>query len=323
MSSHRDDVLVGAIEAGGTKFVCAVGSGPSQRILARIEFPTGREPSRLLETVIDWLKEREAEHGLLRAIGIASFGPVDLNLRSPTYGFITSTTKPGWQNTDIVSPIKRAFNDIPIGFDTDVNGAALGEFLWGAAAGIEDFIYITIGTGIGASAMIRGRLLHGLGHPEMGHILLPNVPGDDFGGICPFHGRCWEGLCSGPAMARRTGLSAENLPADHPTWMTEIQYIALAITNLICVLSPRRIIVGGSVRKAGQLGEDRFFELLRARVHETLNGYLGSSALDHAGILGYIVPPALGDDAGIAGAIALGQRAIEEAPTSPAWRAGP
>src|SRR5215510_9392105 len=284
MSTHRDSMLVGGIEAGGTKIICAVGCGPANHILSRIELPTGDDPSRILQTVIGWFKERESECGRLQAIGIALFGPLDLDSSSPTYGFITSTTKPGWQNIDLVGPIRHAFNGLPVGFDTDVNGAALGEFFWGAAAGIDDFVYITIGTGVGAGAMVHGRLLHGLVHPEMGHMLLPRVQGDDFEGTCPYHGWCWEGLCSGPAMARRTGAPAESLAADHPAWTLETQYIAFSIANLICLLSPRRVIVGGSVRKAGQLGQERFFELLRERVRHALNGYLGSCLLGREGI---------------------------------------
>src|SRR4051812_19064442 len=187
------DVLVGGIEAGGTKFVCAVGTGPGDRMLARASFPTGDRPAELLATVAGWLQEQEGRHGRLRALGIASFGPVDLRPGSPTYGFITSTPKPGWQDTDVVGRLRAAFGDIPIGFDTDVNGAALGEHAWGNAAGLSDFVYITLGTGIGAGAMVGGELLHGLVHPEMGHMLLPRAPGDDFPGVCPYPRRLLGG----------------------------------------------------------------------------------------------------------------------------------
>lgn len=307
MGLNRKDVLVGAIEGGGTKYVCAVGTGPGDKLLARASFPTGSEPAKLLATVVDWLREQEKTHGKLAAIGFASFGPVDLAPGSPTYGYITSTPKPGWPNTDVVGPFRRAFGSVPVGFDTDTNGAGLGEFFWGSAAGLDDFVYITIGTGIGAGGMARGQLLHGLVHPEVGHIYLPRVPGDEFEGACPYHGRCWEGLCSGPAMMRRAGVPAETLPPDHPVWQYETQYIGYAIANIVFTLSPRRVILGGSVRKAGQLGEDAFFRSVRQHVQTALNGYVVSPSLVGDGIHEYIVPPQLGDDAGVCGAIALGQ----------------
>jgi fructokinase len=302
MTLNRKDVLVGAIEGGGTKYVCAVGTGPGSKMLARAEFPTGDNPARLLATVVDWLRQQEIVYGKLKAIGIASFGPVDL-----VNGFITSTPKPGWQNTDVVCPFRSAFPGIPIGFDTDTNGAALGEYFWGSAAGLGDFVYITIGTGIGAGGMAGGQLLHGLVHPEVGHIYLPTIPGDDFAGACPFHGRCWEGLCSGPAILKRTDMAPESLPPDHPAWNYETRYIGYAIANLIFTLSPKRVILGGSLRKGGQLGEAAFFRDVRQHVQTALNGYVVSHALLGDGINSFIVPPLLGDDAGVCGAIALGQ----------------
>lgn len=305
------DLLVGAIEAGGTKFVCAVGTGPGDRMLARASFPTGDRPAELLATVAGWLQEQEGRHGRLRALGIASFGPVDLRPGSPTYGFITSTPKPGWQDTDVVGRLRAAFGDIPIGFDTDVNGAALGEHAWGSAAGLNDFVYITLGTGIGAGAMVGGELLHGLVHPEMGHMLLPRVPGDDFPGVCPYHGACWEGLCSGPAIHRRTGVPAEDLPPDHPAWGLETRYIAEAVANITCVLSPERVILGGGVSKGGRLGQDRFFQQVREKLRAALNGYIAAPALG-PDVDRDLVPPLLGDDAGVCGAMALGQRAARE-----------
>ncbi len=185
-------------------------------MLAKASFPTGDDPARLLAEVFGWLRAQEERWGALQGLGIASFGPVDLDVSSPTYGWITSTPKPGWRNVDIVGKAKEIFPEIPIGFDTDVGGAALGEHAWGRASGLSDFVYITVGTGIGAGAMAGGRLVHGLVHPEMGHMLLPRIPGDSFPGVCPFHGACWEGLCSGPALQARTGMRAEEIPADHP-----------------------------------------------------------------------------------------------------------
>ncbi len=303
------DALVGAIEAGGTKFVVAVGNGPGNGILAKTSFPTGDNPIQLLSEITAWLNQQQSKFGKLQAIGIASFGPVDLNENSPTYGYITSTPKTSWKNTNLVGHFKQAFPGVPIGFDTDVNGAALGEYTWGNGVGFSDFVYVTIGTGIGAGGITGGQMIHGLIHPEMGHIFIPREPGDDFPGVCPYHGDCWEGLCSGPSMRKRSGMPPENLPPDHPAWALEAKYIAFAVANIACILSPKRVIIGGSVRKAGQLGEERFFQLIREKVRAVLNGYIASELLEEK-IDGYIVPPLLGDDAGICGAITLGQRII-------------
>lgn len=322
MHRERPDYRVGAVEAGGTKCVCAIGSGPGNRMLDRAQFPTGADPAAVMGQVTAWLRARQKEHGALSALGVATFGPVDLDEASPRCGFITTTPKPGWKNTDLVGPLRRAFRGIPVGFDTDVNGAALGEWRWGAARGLDDFVYVTAGTGIGGGGMARGKLLHGLMHPEMGHMGLPRIPGDNFEGVCPFHGRCWEGLCSGPAIAKRTGVTAEDLPPDHPAWDLTARYMAHALVNLTCVLSPRRIILGGSVRKAGRLGETRFFERVRAAFRSILAGYIASPALTGKGLAGFIVPPRLGDDAGVCGAIALAQAALEQRPARRAGRQG-
>lgn len=311
MAVGSEGSLVGAIETGGTKVVCAVGTGPGESLRARISLPTGGEPERLLDQVAEWLLEQEREHGRLAAIGVASFGPVDLDPASRTYGYITSTPKEGWRQTDLLGGLRRRLGERPMGFDTDVNAAALGEFTWGGAQGLTDFVYLTIGTGIGGGGMVGGVLTHGLLHPEMGHMLLPRLPGDDFPGVCPFHGACWEGLCTGPAIEARAGRRAEELAADHPVWEMETRYIAFALANLIYCLSPRRILIGGSVRKAGQYGEARFFREVRRHVQTALNRYLDSPALG-AGIDQYLVAPTLGDDAGVCGAIALAQRALGE-----------
>ena len=314
MITDRTGAVVGGIEAGGTKFVCAVGRGPEdvRRPENRVVFPTEDGPFKVMANVIAWFKQREAQlpGGKLAAIGVASFGPVDLDPVSPTYGHVTSTPKPGWGGTDLLSPIRRAFPGLPIGFDTDVNGAALGERTWGAAAGLDDFLYITMGTGIGAGGMARGRMLHGLVHPEIGHVRVPRLPGDAFRGVCPYHGDCWEGLCAGPAMKMRTGTPAEDLPPDHPAWEQLCAYVGIGLANLVCTLSPRRIIIGGSVRKAGQFGEARFFAAARRELRKSLNGYVASPSILTDAIDQYVVPPLLGDDAGACGALALGQLAI-------------
>ncbi len=303
--------LVGAIEAGGTKFLCAVGSGPAAGLLARKHFKTGDDPKALLLDVCDWLLQQEQQHGRLAALGIAAFGPLDLDEGSPSYGRITTTPKAGWRNTDLLSPLRRAFPHRPIALDTDVNGAALGEQRFGAARGLDDFLYVTVGTGIGGGGMAHGRLLRGLTHPEMGHISMPRSADDEFEGACPFHGRCWEGLCSGPAIAQQAGAPADQLPADHPIWPRTMRSMAHALATLTCVLSPRRILLGGSVRKAGGLGEAAFFRGVRGELREVLQGYIRHPALEPEGLKSFLQPPALGDDAGVVGALALAQAALE------------
>ena len=293
--------LVGGIEAGGTKFVCAVGSGPDD-VRAETRFPT-TTPEETIGQAIDFFREQREQHGELAALGIAAFGPLDPDPASPTYGYITSTPKPGWANVDFAGPLARAL-DLPVAFDTDVNGAALAEGRWGAAQGLDTFIYLTIGTGIGGGAMVGGSLLHGLLHPEMGHVRLPHDRQQDpYPGRCPYHGDCLEGLASGPAIAARWGQPAETLPVDHPAWALEAHYLALGLVNFIVTLSPQRIILGGGVMAQAQL-----FPLVRRRVLELLNGYVQSPRLLEA-IDTYIVPPALGRRAGVLGALALARQA--------------
>lgn len=301
--------VFGAIEAGGTKFLCAIGRGPGPEVLEKVSLPTGDDPARLMALVAEWFWGCQDRYGVLEGFGLASFGPVDPDPLSPTYGYITTTPKPGWQYTNVLGSLRQAFPGVPMAFDTDVNGAALGEARWGAAQGLGDFVYVTAGTGIGGGGMSGGRLLHGLLHPEMGHMGLPQLGGDEFAGTCPFHGRCWEGLCSGPAIAKRAGVAAELLPPDHPAWGITIRYMAHALVNLTCVLSPKRIILGGSVRKGGLLGEEVFFEKLRVAYREILRGYISLPELEEGGIDGYLVAPGLGDDAGICGALALAHQA--------------
>jgi fructokinase len=300
-----DALLFGGIESGGTKFVCAIGDARSAALREREQFATGDDPRAVLSAVVAWFKDAERRHGALAGLGVASFGPLDLDERSPTYGFITTTPKAGWRNTDILGPLGHAFPGLPLGFDTDVNGAALGEGRWGAAVGLDDFVYITVGTGIGGGAVVRGRPVHGLVHPEMGHMPMPQIDGDTFAGACKIHGRCWEGLCAGPAILARTGKPAEELAPDDPAWNIVIRSMAHALATITFVLSPRRIIVGGSVRKAGRLGEAEFFARLRRHHREVLNGYIASPALEGDAADPFIVPPSLGDDAGVCGAIAL------------------
>jgi fructokinase len=239
----------------------------------------------------------------IKAIGVGSFGPVDLQPESPHYGYITTTPKPGWQYANLAGPLREAFG-VPVGFDTDVNAAALGEGRWGAAQGLDTFVYFTVGTGIGGGAMVNGKLLHGVLHPEMGHMILPReAQRDPFAGACPFHGSCLEGLAAGPAIEKRWGVRGETLPADHPAWTLEAHYLALGVVNVISILSPQRVILGGGVMSQQQL-----FPLIRAEVQCLLSGYLKAPQISEK-IDEYIVPPALGDRAGVLGAIALAQEA--------------
>jgi len=287
----------GGIEAGGTKFVCAVGSGP-QDLRDQAVFPT-TSPAETLERVIAYFRGSRARHGPVQGMGIASFGPVDLNPSSPRYGFITNTPKDLWSNTDILGIIRQEL-ETPVALDTDVNAAALAEQTWGAAQGLNTFVYLTVGTGIGGGAMVNGRLLHGRLHPEMGHMRLPrDIRNDPFAGSCPYHGDCLEGLAAGPALLERWGRAGPHLPRDHPAWILEARYLALGLVNIICILSPERIILGGGVMENTDL-----FPRIRREVKNLLNGYVNiREILDVES--DYIVPPGLGDRAGLLGAIAL------------------
>lgn len=293
--------VYGGIEAGGTKFVCAIGTGPDD-IRAEIRFSTS-EPTNALRQAIAFFKEHQTTEPLA-AVGVASFGPLDPDPRSPTFGYITTTPKPGWAHTNFVDPLREALG-VPVGFDTDVNGAALGEHRWGAAQGLDTFVYLTIGTGLGGGGMVNGKLIHGLVHPEMGHMLIPhNWDADPYAGFCPYHGDCWEGLAAGPALEGRWQTRAENLPPDHPAWELEAHYLALGLVNIICTLSPQRLILGGGVMDQRQL-----FPLIHNNVYTMLNGYIQSAQLLE-NMDQYIVPPGLGSRAGVLGAMGLAQDAM-------------
>ncbi|MBI5564390.1 MAG: ROK family protein [Chloroflexi bacterium] len=293
--------LYGGIEAGGTKFVCVIGADP-QNILAEERFPT-TTPDETIARSVDFF----TRHGHdLAAIGIGSFGPVDLNPPSPTYGYITTTPKPGWAQVDLRGGIQRALR-VPVAFDTDVNVAAFGEHYWVPDnRALDPLLYMTVGTGIGVGGMVNGQLLHGLLHPEAGHMLLPRDPQrDPFTGACPYHGDCFEGLACGPAMARRWGQPAETLPPDHPAWQLEAHYVALAVANLALVLSPQRIVIGGGVMQQPGL-----IDGVRSEVRDLLNGYVQSDRITQH-IDQFIVPPALGNQSGMLGAIALAAALME------------
>jgi fructokinase len=287
--------LYGGIEGGGTKFVCAIGTGPDD-IRAETRFPT-TTPEETLGKAIAFFKE----NGGLSALGVACFGPLDPDPVSPTFGHILPTPKPGWTDADVVGALKTELN-IPVGFDTDVNGAALAESRWGAGQDCDPVLYLTIGTGIGGGAVVNGKMLHGLIHPEMGHIPLPRDPArDPFEGWCRFHGDCFEGLAAGPAIEKRWGQKAETLPPEHPAWDLEAHYIALALMSYILTLSPQKIIIGGGVAQ-----QTHMLPLVRQKVQALLNGYVQSPRITKD-IENYIVLPGLGTRSGVLGALALAE----------------
>lgn len=295
----------GGIEAGGTKFVCVV-TNDGKDVLAETRFPT-TTPEETMARVLDFFHQENRQLPQpISAIGAACFGPLNLDPSSEKYGYITSTPKPGWANTPFVRPLEDAFG-VPVAFDTDVNAAAVGEGAWGAAVGLDSFIYLTIGTGIGGGAVYNGRPIHGLVHPEMGHIRIPHdLTADPYAGFCTYHGDCFEGLAAGPALQRRWGQPGDTLPVDHPAWALEAHYIALALHNFICTMSPNRIILGGGVMQQMHL-----FPMIRSEVRNLLNGYIQSPAiLEHTDE--YIVPPGLGNRAGVLGAVALAQQFARE-----------
>lgn len=296
----------GGIEAGGTKFICVV-TDSGKKVLAETRFPT-TTPAETIGRVIAFFREQNKELSEpVSALGVACFGPIDPEPSSPKFGYITTTPKPGWRDTPVVQPLREAFN-IPVAIDTDVNAAAVGEGTWGAAVGLDSFLYLTIGTGIGGGGVFNGKPLHGLIHPEMGHIRLPHDwARDPYPGFCPFHGDCFEGLAAGPALLGRWGQPGDTLPLDHPAWALEAHYIALALHNLITTLSPRKIILGGGVMQQMQL-----FSTIRAETLNLLNGYVQSpTLLEH--IDEYIVPPGLASRAGVLGAIAIAQQLYHQA----------
>jgi fructokinase len=290
--------LFGGIEAGGTKFVCAVGTGPED-IRAELRFPTAMPADNIARAIAFFHEQSQATP--LAAIGIASFGPIDPNPDSPTFGHVTTTPKPGWAHTDFAGPIHRALG-VPVGFDTDVNVAALGEHRWGAAQGLDTMIYLTVGTGLGGGALVNGKLVHGLMHPEMGHIRVPHDwQRDPYPGQCMYHGDCLEGLACGPAIEGRWGQPGETLSEDHEAWDLEAHYLALGLVNFILPMAPQRIVMGGGVMEQRHL-----FPKMRANVVTLLNGYVQSPWLGER-IDAFIVPPALGSRSGVLGAISLAE----------------
>jgi fructokinase len=285
--------MLGAIEAGGTKFVCAVGD-VTGNIVERIQIPT-TVPEETMSKVIEFFKRYDLE-----AIGIGSFGPIDVNRESKTYGLITSTPKIAWKDYPFVQTMTDAFH-VPIGFNTDVNAAALGEATFGAAKGLDSCLYITVGTGIGAGAMVQGKLLQGLSHPEMGHILVRRHSNDHYQGKCPYHHDCLEGLAAGPAIEERWGEKGINLVDRPEVWDMEGYYIAQALMQYILILSPKKIILGGGV-----MNQKQVFPIIYKHLEELINGYVSLPEMAD-----YIVSPSLGDRAGIIGSLLLAYQALQ------------
>ena len=288
--------LFGGVETGGTWCVCAIGTGPSD-LVSFDQFRTG-EPEETLDRIVAFFADCERPPS---AIGVGSFGPVDPDPASATWGYVTTTPKPGWQHT-AVAPVLRDRLGVPVVFDNDVDAAALGEYTWGAGRGVRSLCYLTVGTGIGGGLLIDGRPWHGLVHPEVGHVRIPHDrERDPFEGDCPAHGDCWEGLAAGGAIAKRWAVAPEELPDDHPAWPLEADYLALGILSIVLVACPHRMIVGGGVMERASL-----LPRVRTRLCELLGGYLETPLLTDQ-IDSYLVSPELGDRAGVLGAIALAQ----------------
>jgi len=301
-----DPPLLAGVELGGTKIIFTLGTGPDAIIESDRISTSEAEPTLIaIEDILDrWLQS----HPSIAAIGLASFGPLELDPAAPDYGSITRTTKPGWSNTDIACRIRGRYK-LPLAIDTDVNGAALAEGRWGAARGLRSWAYITIGTGVGAGIVVDKSPVRGLGHSEAGHMIVRRAPDDGFAGICPFHGDCIEGLVSGPAIAARAGVKGEHIPDDDPLWASVSATIAGLIHNLAMTTAPERIILGGGVIER----RPSLFSPIRQAVVNSLAAYAHTPAIAQ-NIDTFIVPPALGEMAGPLGALALASDAASARP---------
>ena len=288
---------IAGVELGGTKCICVLGT-PDGDIVAEARVPT-RTPDIALPAIEAVLDGWAAAHGGFARLGLASFGPLDLDPASQAWGFITSTSKPGWIDTDVAGRLGRRYG-LRAAIDTDVAGAALAEGRWGGARGLADFAYVTIGTGVGVGLIVGGRPILGFTHAEIGHMRVARVAGDDWPGICPYHGDCVEGLASGPAIIARTGRSAGQVDASDPAWTLVADAIAQMLHALVLAAAPRRILIGGGVMS----GQPHLFPAVRTRLRASLNGFVRAPQVE-AGLDAYIVPPALGDRAGPLGALAV------------------
>ncbi|HEX2583635.1 MAG TPA: ROK family protein [Steroidobacteraceae bacterium] len=297
--------LYAGVELGGTKCICVLGTGP-ENILEQLFIPTGDNPDLALSQMEAAFRSWHIEHGAIRALGVASFGPIDLNRKSSTYGYITSTPKPGWQNTNVAGRLlngyrKLGLSSLALGVDTDVNGAALAEGRWGAARGLNNHAYITVGTGVGVGLVVANHAVHGISHPEVGHIRIARMPGDTWPGSCPFHGDCVEGLVSGTAIQARSAVQDENI-----VWESVAHGLAQLVHSLVVTTAPQRVIIGGGVMSA----HSHLFPLIREKLLISLNGYLKIPALIE-GIDDYVVPPGLDTQSGPLGALAVAMDATQ------------
>ena len=290
-------VRLGALEAGGTKMVCAIGD-ETGKIFEQISIPT-QTPEDTVPKMIEYFQKAQVD-----ALGIGCFGPIDPDKNSATYGYITSTPKLAWQNYNFVGAFEEALG-CPVGFDTDVNGSVLGEVTFGQAKGKSCVVYVTIGTGVGAGVYIEGKLLHGMLHPEAGHVMIQKRPNDNYEGRCPFHKNCLEGHAAGPAIEARWGKKAIELKDNKEVWDLEAYYIAQALAGYVLTLSPEMIILGGGV-----MHQEQLFPMIRGYVKEILNGYIKTEEMEH--LDSYIVPASLNDDQGIMGCLELARRAAAE-----------
>ena len=295
---NRSQPLLCGVELGGTKCVCLIGTGP-EHILAQTAIPTSADAGETLRQIADVLRRWQQMHGAFLALGLASFGPLDLRAGSRAFGQITSPAKPGWAGVDIVGRLGRV-HGVPVGFNTDVIGAALAEGRWGGARDLADFAYMTVGTGVGVGLVVAGKPVFGCTHSELGHVRIARRPGDLWPGICRFHGDCVEGLASGPAIAARAGLLAEDIPDDNPIWELAAHAIGQLVHTMVLATAPQRILVGGGVVQA----RPQILRHVRRLLVESLNGYLDLEELT-GGVDRYVVPPGLGARAGPLGALAL------------------
>jgi fructokinase len=303
MRSLAPPNLLAGVELGGTKCVCILGTGPED-IRGRVLVPT-TTPQETLSRIESVLEGWSHAHGPLAALGVASFGPLELRRTAERYGQIVATPKPGWSHTEVAGRIGRRFG-VPVGFNTDVNGTALAEGRWGGARGLQSYAYITVGTGVGVGLVVAGQPVVGFSHTELGHVRVIRMPGDNWPGCCPFHGDCVEGLASGPAIAARAGAPAERLAANHLAWESVAFALGQLLHTLVLATAPEKILIGGGVMD----GRPHLFERVRENLKTSLNGYVGAEEIDRRGLTNYIVPPGLGSLAGPLGALALAADAL-------------
>lgn len=292
-------MTLGALEAGGTKMVCSTGDAQG-KLFTRESFPT-TTPEETMPKLIAFFQGAKID-----ALGVGSFGPVDLNKNSATYGYITSTPKLPWRNFPFLKTLTDALA-VPTAFDTDVNAAALAEYTHGAAKGLSSCLYVTVGTGVGGGLVVENNLVHGMMHPEFGHLFLRPHPDDPAPeGFCPYHNGCLEGLACGPSIEKRWGAKADTLPPDHPAWTLETYYLGQMCAMAVFAVSPEKIILGGGVMR-----QDHLFDRIRTQTLALLGGYITQTAILND-IDNFIVPPALGENSGVTGALALAARALGE-----------